>query len=461
MFELMAIIFLLGYAGIVFEHKIKINRAGIALVMGALMWAIYALNGTSILSLGYSQNWLEFISRHPEQATPEMTMNFITEHELFFYLSRIASIFLFLIAAMGIVEVVDRFHGFRVITDQITTRNRFKLMWILTLLTFFMSAVLDNVTTTAVMITLTRKFMRKPENRWIFAGLIVIAANMGGAWSPIGDITTVMLWIGEKITTINIFKSVFLPSLVGILIPLGVASIFLKGGETEHSLLDDDTEEFNSAGERKFIFFLGVGILLLVPVFKRLTHLPPYMGMLIGLGIIWLITDLMLRNRPHEDRRTLSVSQLIHNLDAPTLLYFAGIFTAVTSLTSAGQLNIIFNFLETHVGSIFGINMIIGAVSSVVDNIILVAGAIGVHNVVPIGAEGHMANFVQNGQFWTLLAYSAGAGGSLLLIGSAAGMTAMNMENIRFGWYVRKISWLALLGYLGGAATYYFQQFIF
>ena len=461
MFELMAIIFLVGYLGIIFEHEVRINKAGTALNIGSLMWAVYAIGGSQILSLGYSHSWHEFISQHPEATSPEVVREFITEHELFHHLSEIASIVLFLLGAMGIVEVVDRFQGFRVITDRITTRDRVKLMWLIGILSFFMSAVLDNLTTTIVMITLTRKILRKPENRWIFASMIVIAANAGGAWSPIGDVTTIMLWIGEQITTEHIVKSVFLPSLISMIVPLIIASIFMKGETERPELTDEDTREFTSPGERKFIFFLGVGALLSVPVFKTITHLPPYLGMLLGLGIIWLITDLMLRNRPHEDKRILSVSRVVRNLDAPTILFFAGILTAVASLSSAGQLDIVSKFLDVHVGNIYGINLIIGALSSIVDNVPLVAGAMGMYGIAPSGAEGYLAAFVQDGQFWSFLAYCAGTGGSMLIIGSAAGVAAMGMEQIHFGWYARKISWIALLGYLAGAGTYYMQSVIF
>lgn len=454
MFELMVIIFLLGYAGIVLEHEIKINKAATALITGGLMWAVYALGGQDILSLGHSHTWHEFLQSFHGEVTADVIRGFITHNELMEQLSEIASIVLFLLGAMGIVEVIDRFQGFRVLTDRIKTRDRVKLMWILCLLAFFMSAVLDNLTTTIVMVTLVRKIMRKTENRWIFASLIVISANAGGAWSPIGDVTTIMLWIGGQITAQRIITAVFLPSFVSMIVPLVIASFFLKG-ETEPPIMSTtETEEFTSPRERMFIFVFGVGCLVFVPVFKTFTHLPPYLGMLMGLGLIWVVTDLMLKGRTKEDRRMLSVSRIVRHLDTPTLLFFVGILTAVSSLSSAGHLDLVAVGLDNSIGNIYGINLVIGMLSSIVDNVPLVAAAMGMYEVAPADSVGYLADFVQDGHFWSFITYCAGTGGSLLIIGSAAGVAAMGMEHISFSWYMKKISWMALLGYLAGAGMY-------
>jgi Na+/H+ antiporter NhaD/arsenite permease-like protein len=351
-----------------------------------------------------------------------------------------------------------------VITDKIGTTDFTRLIWIITILTFFMSAILDNLTTTIVMIALLRKLVSGREQKWLIAGLIILAANAGGAWSPIGDVTTIMLWIGGQVTTVNIILKVFLPSLVSILIPLLIITFFYqkrKITRPEISLADE--REFNTAGERTGILILGVGALLFVPVFKTLTHLPPYMGMLLGLGVMWVVTEILHRNKPHEDRRKLSVAGILARIDVPTVLFFLGILMAVASLSSAGHLNLLSKWLNEKVGDIFVINLIIGILSSVVDNVPLVAGAMGMYEIATpemIGAAAdpaYLQNFAQDGLFWEFLAYCAGTGGSILIIGSAAGVAAMGLEKIDFIWYLKKISWLALIGYLAGAAVYWAQ----
>lgn len=459
MFELMVIVFLLGYVGIIFEHEIKINKTATALMTGSLMWAVYAVGGPDILSLGHSHTWHEFLQTFHGKMSEDVMRGFITHNELMDHLSEVASIVLFLLGAMGIVEVIDRFQGFRILTDRIKTRDRIKLMWILSLLTFFMSAVLDNLTTTIVMVTLIRKLMSKKENRWIFASLIVIAANAGGAWSPIGDVTTIMLWIGGQITAQHIVASVFLPSFVNMFVPLLIASFFLKGETEPPVMAATETEEFTSQGERMFIFILGVGCLIFVPIFKTFTQLPPYLGMLLGLGIIWVVTDLMLKNRTKEDRRMLSVSRVVRHLDTPTILFFVGILTAVSSLSSAGHLDLVGVKLDDSIGNIYGINLIIGVLSSIVDNASLVAATMGMYEVAPPDAVGYLADFVQDGNFWSFIAYCAGTGGSLFIVGSAAGVAVMGMEHISFGWYMKKISWMALIGYVAGVGTYFLYAY--
>jgi len=452
----MTLVFLIGYSGIILENEIKVNKAASALIMSVGIWIVYVIGGNQILGMGYSHSWHHYLSQFTGSATPEVITNFIVDHELLPHLSDTASILLFLLGAMGIVEIVDRFQGFRVLTDQIRTKNKVKLLWVLGLLGFFLSAVLDNLTTTIVMISLIRKLINKAEDRWVFASIVVIAANAGGAWSPIGDVTTILLWIGGQITAAYIIKAIFLPSFVNILVPLIIASFFLKGVDEGPEGDGEDSKEFTAPWERRFILALGVGALIFVPIFKTITHLPPYLGMMFGLGILWITTDIMLRAHPHEDKRVLSVSRIVRQLDAPTILYYAGILTTVAALSSSGLLDLVAMKMDSSVGNIYGIDMLIGLLSSLIDNASLVAASMGMYDVAQAGATGYLSTFVENGDFWTFLAYTAGTGGSMLIIGSAAGVAAMSMENIRFGWYFKRMSGLAFLGYLSGAALFYF-----
>jgi Na+/H+ antiporter NhaD/arsenite permease-like protein len=329
-----------------------------------------------------------------------------------------------------------------------------------------MSALLDNLTTTIVMVALLRKLVGDKKTRWFFASMIVIAANAGGAWSPIGDVTTIMLWIGGQVTTGNIIAMVIIPSIFNMIIPLAVVSIYMKGEIERPKLSDEETREFTTSSERKLLLIMGVGALLFVPIFKTFTHLPPYMGMLFGLGVIWVTTEIMHRNKPMEDRRKLTVIGILRKVDVPTIFFFLGILSAVAALQSAGHLGLLAEYLDEHVHNIFGINTVIGILSAIVDNVPLTAGAMGMYPImtetlVQASVEPtYAAHFVQDGAFWELLAYCAGTGGSILIIGSAAGVAAMGLEKIDFIWYMKKISWLALIGYLGGIAIYWLQDMI-
>jgi len=379
-----------------------------------------------------------------------------------------SKIIFFLLGAMTIVEIVDQHQGFKVITDRITTKSYIKLLWILSFLTFFMSAALDNLTTTIVMVAILRKLVKEKEQRWFMASMIILAANAGGAWSPIGDVTTIMLWIDGQVTTINIILKVIVPSLVAMIIPLLIITFFYPKHDIERpQLAKNEVREFTTKGQRLFMLILGVSSLLFVPVFKTLTHLQPYMGMLLGLGVMWVITEIMHRRRPLEDKRKLTVVGILTKVDVPTVLFFLGILMAVGSLASAGHLDILASYLDDKVGDIYIINIIIGLLSSIVDNVPLVAGAMGMYDVmtpelIQAAADPAYAGFfVQDGIFWEFLAYCAGTGGSILIIGSAAGVAAMGMEKIDFIWYMKKISLLALAGYLAGAGAYWLQsQFI-
>jgi len=454
MFILMVVIFVLGYLAIALEHPLKIDKAASALLIGVLTWTVYALNSVDILGLGHSVEWNHIMHNVQLGAhnLQDMASHFV-KHELGHHLTEISEIIFFLLGAMTIVEVVDHHQGFKLITDKITTTNKVKLMWILGTLTFFMSAALDNLTTTIVMVTLLKKLIDDKQTRWMFASIVVLAANAGGAWSPIGDVTTIMLWIGGQITAANIIAMVIIPSMVSIAVPLFILSFSMKGNITRPELSEKDSKNYTSPGEQKLLLFLGVGALLFVPVFKTVTHLPPYMGMLLGLGVIWTVTEIMHRNKAVEDKRHLSVISILKKVDIPTVMFFLGILTAVASLQSAGHLGLLSVWLDDVTGkNIYVIDTVIGVLSSIVDNVPLVAGSMGMYDIAHSGA------FAQDGVFWELLAYTAGTGGSILIIGSAAGVAAMGMEKIDFIWYMKKISLLALIGYFAGIGTYWAQE---
>lgn len=476
-FTLMVVVFIIGYVAIALEHPLKVDKASSALILGVLIWVIYILNAESILSLNFSSAWSDYLGSstyanqqklQPGASLLEQMKYFIVDSEIVHHFAGISEILFFLLGAMTIVETVDQHNGFSLITDKITTKNKVKLLWILSLLAFFMSALLDNLTTTIVMIALLRKLISTQKNRWFFASMIVIAANAGGAWSPIGDVTTIMLWIGGQVTTVNIIKMVFLPSLFNMLFPLIIVSFTLKGEIIHPEEKKSEPSPAQSTFESKLILFMGVGALLFVPIFKTLTHLPPYMGMLLGLGVIWVVTDLLHKGKPAEHRKKMSIIGVLRKVDVPTIFFFLGILSAVAALQSAGHLGLLAQYLDENVHNIYGINTAIGLLSAIVDNVPLTAGAMGMYPVVSpamlqsAAEPAYMAHFVQDGAFWELLAYCAGTGGSILIIGSAAGVAAMGLEKIDFIWYMKHISLLALIGYLGGIGIYYLQNlFIF
>lgn len=454
MFILMVVVFVLGYVAIALEHPLKVDKAASALIIGTLCWVIYAVGAEDILALGYSPSWEAFMHGHSGNIT-ESVHEFLVESEIIHHLGEISEILFFLLGAMTIVEMVDQHEGFKVITDRIKTTNKVKLLWILSFLTFFMSALLDNLTTTIVLVALLRKLVDDKETRWFFASMVVLAANAGGAWSPIGDVTTIMLWIGGQVTAARIIEGVILPSLACMIVPLGILSFTMKGN-VQRPAIDGDENGLTTGVERIFMLIIGVSGLLFVPVFKTITHLPPYMGMLLSLGIIWVISEVMHKNKPDEIRHHLRVAAVLRKVDVPTVLFFLGILSAVASLQSAGHLHLLSQYLDEKLGNIYLIDLAVGVLSSVVDNVPLVAGAMGMYPTADPGTTGYLASFVQDGVFWEFLAYTAGTGGSILIIGSAAGVAAMGLEKIDFIWYMKKISVLAIVGYLSGAAVYYF-----
>lgn len=444
MYVLMALLFVAGYLCIALEHPLKIDKAASALLTAVLCWTVLALGADTLLpALAESEHGPAGELRH--------------------HLGEIAEILFFLLGAMTIVELIDAHEGFKVITDRIRTHKRFTLLWLIGFITFFLSAVLDNLTTTIVMISLLRKLIGDQRERWFYAGIVVIAANAGGAWSPIGDVTTTMLWIGHQISATGIISALFLPSLVCLLVPLLALSLTMRGEfeRPEELLSEAERRDPTTPFERKLVFALGLGALLFVPVFKGITHLPPYMGILFGLGVLWVVTEWLHRGKNDEDKHPLSVVGVLRRIDTTSVLFFLGILLAVSSLATAGHLTQVAAALKDSLGNVYAINLAIGLLSSVVDNVPLVAGAMKMYPLVTpeaLAAAGDQADwlsqFVADGTFWELLAFCAGTGGSCLIIGSAAGVAAMGMEKIDFLWYLKKISLLALLGYLAGAATY-------
>ncbi len=459
MFYLIVALFILGYAAIALEHNLAIDKAAIALVTGALVWVCIAFGSDTIYPA--LSSFQEYLQTHPDASV----MDFVTHHELIGHLGEISEILFFLLGAMTIVEIIDSHGGFSILSKAIKTTNKVKLLWIFSFLTFFMSAALDNLTTTIVMITLMRKLVGGKNTRWFFASMIVIAANAGGAWSPIGDVTTIMLWIGGQVTALNIIKQLFIPSLICMVVPLIIVSLTMRGDTVPPSLTDRAKSLVPTTDRERWIVLLaGTGGLLFVPVFKSITHLPPYVGVLLVLGIMWIMTEILHRKKQKEIKMRLTLAGILKKIDVPTIFFFLGILLAVAGLESAGHLNLLSTFLDEKVHNIYAINLAIGALSSVVDNVPLVAATMGMYDVASpeaiaaitdSGKAAYMGHFAADGSFWEFLAYCAGTGGSLLIIGSAAGVAAMGLTKINFVWYVKKVTLLALAGYLAGAAAYY------
>ena len=465
---LLIIIFVIGYLAIALEHPIKIDKAASALVMGGIIWGALALGIDDLVTKEFLSEFYEKfktkfnslkeigVYSSDEYAKP---IKFL-KYELSHHLVDIGEILFFLLAAMTIVELVDSHQGFSIITDKITTKRKVPLMWILCVISFFFSAVLDNFTTSIVMAALISKMIKDKKDLWMFAGMIIISANAGGAWSPMGDVTTIMLWVGGQVTAWNIIYSIFIPSLVCMIVPLLYISFKLKGSIQSPDLtsLNSEISSVNTY-ERNLIFYMGVLGLLFVPIFKITTGLPPYVGMLLSLGVLWVTTEILHRDKNYEQRRHLSVIGVLKKVDTPTIFFFLGILLAVAGLQSAGQLDIVAKYLEnTFSGEnkIYIINVLIGLMSALVDNVPLVAGAMGMYEIGPI-QDGILA-YPQDHKFWQFLAYCAGTGGSVLIIGSAAGVAVMGILKIDFMWYLKRISFLALIGYVAGAITYIIMQ---
>ena len=478
LYFLIAMVFILGYMAIAFEHNIHVNKAASALITAIALWVI--------LSFGIDQ----LVANHAVSVPitdHQASLHFVGE-QLREHLAEIAEILFFLMGAMAIVELIDAHDGFRVITDKIHTKSASKLLAIVTILTFFLSSLLDNLTTTIVMVSLVSKLISDQKMRWYFAGMIVIAANAGGAWSPVGDVTTTMLWIGGQITTTGIMVNVFLPSILCALVPLGLVMMQLKGQQVAPPILANsstthtpsnhqpietqidhlrttiktNTQQSISQAKRTGVLALGIGALAFVPIFKTITHLPPYVGVLFGLAILWIVTEIMHRHQDDYIRERIGVEGVLSRIDMPSILFFLGILLSVAALATAGVLGDLAKWLDATFGNVYVINVMIGLLSSIVDNVPLVAGAM---NMYPLATDASIAQaaaseaarldlFRSDGVFWEFLAYCAGTGGSCLIIGSAAGVAAMGMEKIPFMWYMKNITWLAITGYLVGAGAY-------
>jgi Na+/H+ antiporter NhaD/arsenite permease-like protein len=413
------IVFIGGYAAIAFEHPLKLNKAASALITGVLCWTIY------------------IVQHHSSDHVVE---------ELMDHLGEIASILYFLLGAMTIVELIDRNYGFNLITEKIKTTSKQKLLFIVTILTFFLSALLDNLTTAIVMTSLCSKLLKSKEDKLWFAGMIVIAANSGGAWSPLGDVTTTMLWIGGQITAFNIVKELILPSMAVCLIPAIIISLRFRGKTVEAMPASVSSEKEKRDG--RIILFAGVGFLIFVPVFKTLTHLPPFMGMMLALGLMWVLITLLHSNKRSEIAEKFNVSRALQRIDTPSILFFFGILLSVSALESFGLLKYLADALSTHLKNNYLIGSALGLLSAVVDNVPLVAASQGMYDLSVYPTDHH---------FWEFLALTTGTGGSAIIIGSAAGIAVMGIQQMDFMWYLKKISWLALIGFAAGIGVFLLQ----
>lgn len=417
------VMFLIGYCLITLEHPIKINKTATALITGVICWTLYII---------FSED------------------KGIVTDELGHHLIDISQILFFLMGAMTIVELIDIHDGFRIITDRIVTRNPRSLLWIISGLTFILSALLDNLASAIVMVSVTRNLVRNKEQRHLMAGMIIIAANAGGAWSPIGDVTTTMLWIGGQVTTSNIITQLFLPSLVCLLVPLIWLTFFMNSKRvtdkhiTEVHVAATDTKTVDKR-DRLVMFITGIAAIIMVPIFKSVTHLPPYMAMMLALGIVWVISEILHSDKDDNDRKRYTAAYALSKIDVPSILFFLGILLAVGTLEATHVLKNLAVWLDQTIGNMDIIVFIIGAASAIVDNVPIVAAAMGMYD---------LNTFPTDSKLWEFLAYCAGTGGSLLVIGSAAGIAVMGMEKLTFGWYLRRISGLALMGYIAGAVTY-------
>ncbi|KAK3129274.1 hypothetical protein QOZ80_6BG0475930 [Eleusine coracana subsp. coracana] len=415
----MVLVFVIGYAGIIFEESLAFNKSGVGLLMAVCLWVIRSIGAPST-----------------DVAVQELSNTTVEVSEIVF----------FLLGAMTIVEIVDAHQGFKLVTDNISTRNSKTLLWVIGIVTFFLSSVLDNLTSTIVMVSLIRKLVPPSEYRKLLGGVVVIAANAGGAWTPIGDVTTTMLWIHGQITTLKIMQGLFIPSVVSLAVPLALMSLTSEAnGSSQKSSSFLSSEKMAPRG--KLVLAVGVGALVFVPAFKALTGLPPYMGMLLGLGILWILTDAIHYGEP--ERQTLKVPQALSRIDTQGILFFLGILLSVGSLESAGILRQLANYLDANIPNADLIASAIGVVSAVVDNVPLVAAAMGMYD---------LTSYPQDSDFWQLVAFCAGTGGSMLIIGSAAGVAFMGMEKVDFFWYIRKVSGFAFAGYAAGIACYLATQ---
>jgi Na+/H+ antiporter NhaD/arsenite permease-like protein len=422
MTAIVIILFVVGYFAIAFEHPLRINKAASALITGVLCWTVYILQAED---------------------------THVVSESLLHHIGEISSILFFLLGAMTIVELIDSHNGFSIITDQINTNSKSKLLIVIGTITFFLSALLDNLTTAIVMVSLCTKLLKERDDRLWFAGIIVIVANAGGAWSPLGDVTTTMLWIGGQITALSIMKQLFLPSIAVAIIPVMIIAIKFKGKKVDAMAKPVTSEKTKQEG--KIILFSGIGFLLFVPIFKTVTHLPPFMGMLLALGLMWLITTIIHKQKEPEIAQRFTVANALQKIDTPSILFFLGILLAVSALQSIGALQQMATWMSSTLQNDYLIGIALGLLSALVDNVPLVAAAQGMFS---------MATYPTDHPFWEFLALTTGTGGSAIIIGSAAGVAVMGLENIQFMWYLKKISWLAVIGFAAGVAVFLLQRAI-
>lgn len=419
---LLILIFVIGYLAIAFEHPIKINKTATALITGVLCWTVY------------------IVSEHE----PALVLGELSHH-----LASVSEILFFLLGAMTIVELIDAHEGFKIITDRITSRNQVTLLWLIALITFFLSSILDNLTTAIVMVSVLRKLIKDAESRKLFAGVVIIAANAGGAWSPIGDVTTTMLWIGGQITPVNIIKTLLIPSLISLIIPLIYLTFIMKKSVQKDEISGEKVEETEYSqiqnSHSTIMLLVGLGTLLFVPIFKTITHLPPYMGILLGLGIVWVVSEILHSEKDEEERHPFTVAHALSKIDTSSILFFLGILVAIGALESTHLLSGLAQWMDKTIGNQDIIVVVIGLASAIIDNVPLVAASMGMYD---------LAHFPTDSKIWEFMAYCAGTGGSILIIGSAAGVAVMGMEKIDFIWYLRKISFTALIGYFAGVIAY-------
>lgn len=413
-------IFVLGYLAIAFEHKLKVNKASPALITGVLCWVIYIINASDVG---------------------------LANEQLLHHLGEISSILFFLLGAMTIVELIDLHDGFDIITEKIKTKSKVKLLLIISTLTFFLSAILDNLTTTIVMVSLISKLFNEKEDRLWFSSMVIIAANAGGVWSPLGDVTTTMLWIGGQITALSITKALIFPSLFVCFIPLFIIARRFKGQYLKEIPLFENTPKERRDG--KIVLTFGISSLLFVPIFKMLTHLPPFMGIMLALGVMWIVTTAI--HKVQEENNGYSLTKALANIDTPSILFFLGILLAVSSLQSVGLLGDLASILDKNLKGIYAIGTSLGLLSALVDNVPLVAATQGMYSLQQYPTDHH---------FWDFIALTTGTGGSAIIIGSAAGVAAMGIENINFNWYLKKITWIALIGFAAGIIVFILQSWI-
>jgi Na+/H+ antiporter NhaD/arsenite permease-like protein len=417
-------IFILGYTAIAFEHAIKINKTAPALIAGVLCWTVYML-----------------FSENKELVSDQLVEN----------LGEFSGILFFLMGAMTIVEIIDLHDGFHIITKKITLSNKRKLLWTISAVTFFLSPVLDNLTTTIVMISLLQKIIADPKERLYFVSLIVVAANAGGAWSPIGDVTTTMLWIGGQITAINVIKALIMPSIISLIVPLLIITPKIKGRVINKDTAASKNVPSLTSSQQLVILFSGLAVLVLVPAFKTITHLPPYMGILIGLALMWIVTEIIGGSKEEKDRYLLSPAHALRKIDTPSILFFLGILLCIAALERISLLGSLAQFMDKKIGNLDVIAILLGLFSSIVDNVPLMAATQAMYP---------LSEYPADHQLWHLLAYSTGTGGSILIIGSAAGVAAMGLARINFFWYLRNISLFVLAGYFAGALSLVLLQYI-